>query len=82
MRTSWFFAEMRQLRRMQLPMSTIERIDDKFLRLGFEAANINIISVRIRPRYIEGFDATRSAKSVLSHAGVESVRSEVVLPLQ
>jgi hypothetical protein len=76
---SCFFAEARQLVRMQLPISSIERVHNQLLGLRLEASNIDVVSVGVGPRDIERLYAAGLTELVLSDSGIERVRGEIFL---
>jgi len=76
------FAQFRQVRAMLFPVPAVERFYSQLLRERIEAANVNAVSIRIRARYVERFDAAHVAECVLSDAGVERVCRDVIVAMQ
>ena len=64
----------RQLRDILFPVSTVERrhFQGLYGRM-VETIDVDAESVRMRTRYVVGFDAAVLAKIVLSHPGIKRV---------
>lgn len=71
-------AEVRHFVRMPLPVLPVERLEP-YRRTGLQAACVDIVSVGVRARYVEGLDPAGAAKVVLGDAGIEGVGLKRIL---
>ena len=67
---------------MLFPIPAVERFNDQFFRLGFQAAHVNIIPIGIGPRDVKRFYTADFTELVLSDAGIERIANERRLALQ
>ncbi len=71
---------MLQFMRMLFPVFSIELIDNNIVRHGIQAANINIITVRIWPWNIKCLYAAYLTEIVLRYPGIKGVGHKGILP--
>lgn len=67
---------------MVLPVLAVECLDSNVFWNRFQASNINIVAIGIRPRDIEGLDTAGPAKIVLRYARIECVGRERIFSAQ
>src|SRR5437667_3942181 len=66
-----------------LPLAAVEWLHlDAFHRSWIETASVDAVTVGVRPRHVERFDATGGAEQVLRSPGVERVGREGFLTLE
>ena len=75
-----FFAQMGDFSRMLLPVAAVEWLYGDFLRLGIQAAHIDIVAVRVGPGDIEWLDAAGPAKGMFGHTGIPGVSGDIFPP--
>jgi hypothetical protein len=69
--------------RILLPIFTVEQLHRDFIKFRLiQTTQIDAVSIRIRPWNIKRFNATGFTKQMLGFMGVESIRGEVIFPLQ
>jgi hypothetical protein len=66
---------------MDFPVSTVEGLDDQFLGLRCQTADIHVVAVWVGPRDVKRLDPASFAEQMLGDSGVEGVDGEVLLSL-
>lgn len=60
------------------PVLTVKITHGDRIRLGIKAIHVHVHTIRVGTRDIKSFDPAHSAKFMLSYAGIEHVRSELI----